>query len=542
VLSKLPIIGGILKSLFGTRTDIVGNGLSAGPQSLGSVLNGGFNAQYYSDVQKTHKFFGIVTGRSTSTNYSPADPSLTNQFTLILKSFNDAIIAAAGPLGAATTDIQNRLNSFVVNIGKIDLQGLTGDQIQEKLTAIFGAAADDMANAAFPGIAQFQKAGEGAFETLVRVSSTVEAVTTALDQLGTSAQNLGIGAKLGLADQFDSISDLTSAVDGYFQAFYSQEEQTAAKTAQFSKVFASLGLAMPDTLAGFRALVEAQNLTTVAGQQTYATLLQLAPAFADLQNALNGAKSAADIASERSDLHRQLLELQGDKAALRALDLAKLDPSNRALQQQIYDLQDAQDAAKAAQDLAAAWKSVGDSIMDEVKRIRGLTSTGSGGFASLLGQFNVATAAARGGDQDAAKSLPGLSQSLLTAAAATATSSQELRRIQAQTAASLEATYKAIASRTGVATTGATTTNGSATASIDTLLAAVTANQSATVPAPANDDLADEVRQLREEVAGMRSDNNAGHAANASANNKTAKILDNVTQQTGGDALATRAA
>lgn len=537
VLSKIPIIGGILKTLFGTRTDIIGNGLSAGPQSIGSVLNGGFNAQYYSDIQKTHKFLGIVTGRSYSTNYSPADPSLTNQFTLILKQFNDAIIAAAGPLGAATTDIQNRLNSFVVNIGKIDLKGLTGDQIQEKLTAIFGAAADDMANAAFPGIAQFQKAGEGAFETLVRVSSTVEAVTTALDQLGTSAQNLGIGAKLGLADQFDSVSDFTSAVNDYFQAFYSKEEQAAAQTAQFTKVFASLGLTMPNTLAGFRALVEAQDLTTTAGQQTYATLLQLAPAFADLQNALNGAKSAADIATERSDLQRQLLELQGNTAAIRALDLAKLDPSNRALQQQIYDLQDAQDAAKAAQDLADAWKSVGDSIMDEVKRIRGLTDTGNGGFASLLGQFNAATAAARAGDQDAAKSLPGLSQSLLTAAANVATSQQELRRIQAQTAASLEATYNAIAGMTG-----ASTSSSSATAPIDALLAAVTATQTATTPNAANDDLADEISQLREEIAGMRAENASGQAAIAGNTARIVRTLDHVTEASGGDAISTRSA
>jgi len=535
--SIVNAIGGLIKSLFGTSTKVTGTGLYGSSQSLGSILNGGFNAQYYSDIEKTKKFLGITTGHSYSTQYSAADPALANQFTLILKSFNDAIAAAAGPLGQSTAAIQQRLNSFVVNIGKIDLTGLTGDQIQEKLTAVFGAAADQMATVAFPDILQFQKAGEGAFETLVRVSSTVEAVTTALDELGTSTQNVGIAAKMGLADQFDSLSDFSSAVDGYFQAFYSQEEQAAAKTAQFSKVFASLGLAMPDTLAGFRALVEAQDLTTAAGQQTYATLLQLAPAFADLQNALNGAKSAADIASERADLQRQLLELQGNTAAIRALDLAKLDPSNRALQQQIYDLQDAQDAAKAAQDLADAWKSVGDSIMDEVKRIRGLTDSGSGGFASLLGQFNAATAAARAGDQDAAKSLPGLSQSLLTAAANVATSQQELRRIQAQTAASLEATYNAIA-----AMTGASTTSSPATAPIDALLAAVTATQAATTPSAANDDLADEVRQLREEVVGMRADNNAGHAANASANNKTVKILDTVTQASGGDAIATRAA
>ncbi|WP_157840564.1 hypothetical protein [Sphingomonas sp. Ant20] len=38
--------------------------------------------------------------------------------------------------------------------------------------------------------------------------------------------------------------------------------------------------------------------------------------------------------------------MKGDTATLRALDLAKLDVSNRALQQQIWAIQDAQEAAK----------------------------------------------------------------------------------------------------------------------------------------------------------------------------------------------------
>ncbi len=532
VLGSIPLIGGILSGLFGTRTDVTGSGIYGGAQSLGSVLNGGFNGQAYSDVTKTKKFLGIVSGRSYSTEYGALDPALSNQFTLILRGFNDSIKAAAGPLGESTEAIQQRLNGFVVNIGKIDLKGLTGEQIQEKLSAVFGAAADNMAKAAFPGIEQFQKVGEGAFETLVRVSSTVEAVSTALDQLGGSTKTLGVAAKLGLADQFDSISDLTGAVSDYFQAFYTKEEQAAAQTAQFSKVFASLGLSMPTTLAGFRALVEAQDLTTAAGQSTYATLLKLAPAFADLQNALAGAKSAADIISERADLQRQLLQLQGDTQALRDLDLAKIDPSNRALQQQVWALADAQEAAQNAQALADAWKSVGESIMDEVKRIRGLSdSSGGGTFASLLGQFNAATVAARGGDQDAAKSLTGLSQSLLTAAGNAATSRQELDRIRAQTAASLEATYGVITALTKPAAGP-----GSSSAPANAADAAATA-QTASAPA-ANDDAAAEIRELRSELARMREENNIGMATIAGNTGKAARILDNVSGSTGGDRIA----
>ena len=534
VLSKIPLIGGLLGSLFGSTTTVTGSGLSGKAQSVGSILSGGFDAQYYSDIQKKSKFLGITTGTKTSTQYTSADATLSNQFTLILKQFNDSIVAAAGPLGSATGEIQDRLNGFVVNIGKIDLKGLTGTEIQEKLSAVFGAAADNMANAAFPGIERFQKVGEGAFETLVRVASTVEAVTNAMDQLGAGARALGIDAKVGLANQFDSISDLTSAVDGYFQAFYTSEEQAAAKQAQLARVFGSLGVAMPGTLAAFRSLVEAQDLTTAAGQSTYATLLQLAPAFADLQKSMEGAKSAADIASERNDLQRQLLTLQGNSAAIRALDLAKIDSSNRALQEQVWAIQDAQDAAKAADELRAAWTSVGDSIMDEVKRIRGLTGTNGGtSFASLMGQFNAATAAARGGDQDAAKSLPQLSQSLLSAAALVASSRQELDRVQAQTAASLEATNAAIGSLANTVTP---------TASVASILANAATTQASTAPTAANDDMAAELRALRDELAQMRADNNAGHAATASKAGSIDRTLQNVTSESGGTAISVAAA
>lgn len=530
VLSKIPLIGGILGGLFGTKTTLLGSGLSAGAQSLGNILANGFDAQTYMEVQKKKKFLGFTTSNKTSTTFSAADPTLENQFALILREFNNAIVAAAGPLGAATTEIQQRLNGFVVDIGKIDLKGLSGAEIEEKLTAVFGAAADNMARATFPGMERFQRAGEGLFETIVRVASVAESVTAAFTLLGQAATGMSLDAKVALADQFDSISDLSNAVDSYFSAFYTREEQAAARTAQMASVFQSLNLTMPSTLAGFRQLVEAQNLNTAAGQAAYATLLQLAPAFAELQAAMSGAKSAADIATERQDLERQLLELRGDTAALRALQLAKLDASNRALQQEIWAIQDAQAAAKAADELRKAWTSVGDSIMDEVRRIRGLSDAGGGNsFAQLQGQFNAATNAARGGDMDAAKSLPGLSKALLDAASAAATSRQELDRIRAQIAASLEATNGLIGAISGSpAATNAALLNAGANSQPET----VAINDNGAEAAARFED-------LRAETAQLRSDLTAALATIAANTGRVAKKMDDVTSQSGGDAIAT---
>jgi hypothetical protein len=529
-LGSIPVIGGILKGLFGTKTKVIGSGLYGGAQSLDQILSGGFDASYYSDVQKKKKLFGITTSTKYSTSYTGADSEIEAQFTLLLKQFYTAIGQAAGPLGDSLHAVENRLKGFTVNIGKIDLQGLTGAEIQEKLDAVFGAAADDMAKAAFPGLERFQKVGEGYFETLTRVSSTMEVVTSTFALLGRNTRAMGLDVNMAIAGLFDSVSDFTSSSQAYFEAYYTPAEQTAARAAQMRAAFGSLNLAMPATLEAFRALVEAQDLTTDAGRGAYAALLQMAPAFADLAEAMNGTKNAADVLAERQDLERKLLELQGDTAALRALDLAKLDASNRALQQQVWAVQDAQDAAKAAEQLRDAWMSVGTSIMDEVKRIRGLTGTDStAGFAVLQGQFNAATAAARAGDQDMAKALPGISQALLKAAADAATSRQELDRVSAQTAASLEATYTAI-SAFGAA--------GSSPA--NTLAAAATAAQA--TGGSANDngavDMAAELKALREELAQMRADMNSGNAAVAANTGKVARILDDVSAPSGGTAIS----
>ncbi|WBX86333.1 phage tail length tape measure family protein [Sphingosinicella microcystinivorans] len=553
ILDKIPVIGGLLGgivgavgkligSLFGTKTSITGQGIYGGAQSLGGILAGGFQGQYYTDVQKKKKFLGITTSTRTSTQYSNASAELERQFSLIFTGFYDAISAAAGPLGLSLGEVQARLDSFVVNIGKIDLKGLTGQQIQEQLAAVFGAAADNLARYAIGGLEQFQKIGEGYFETLIRVASSVEALTSAMTMLGRST-HLTIAGAMDLVDLFGSVSDMVSATGEYFSLYYTNAEQAAARTAQMKKVLTSLGLAMPDSIAGFRALVEAQDLTTEAGRAAYVALIQLAPAFADLVGAAQDAASAAAIADERLSLQRRMLELQGDTATLRALDLAQLDASNRALQQQVWALEDqqkaAEDAANAAEKLRSAWAQITDGLIAEIKRIRGVMGTEPQSYARALAEFNNASMLARAGDQDAGKALPGLSQALLSVAANTARSGEDLARLQGLTAASLEQTLTIINQAAGA--------NGvidpAATSTVPGWWDQFAANQNAGASPAANDGqsaLLDELQALRQEVSDLRDEQRIAAATIASGTSKTARILERVSPD--GDALAVRSA
>ena len=177
--------------------------------------------------------------------------------------------------------------------------------------------------------------------------------------------------------------------------------------------------------------------------------------------------------------------------------------------------------------------------MSEVARIRGSIGSGTKTYVQVLSEFNAATLAARAGDQEAAKLLPGLSQSLLTVAADAATSAQELARIQGQTAASLEQTVAIINGMAGLPTDAA----AAAAASTPTWWEQFASNQSASVSLPANDSatvLVDGLIALRQELADLRGEQRIASATIASGTSKTARILERVSPD--GDALTVRSA
>ena len=156
-------------------------------QDLGSILSQGFDLKEYVDIQTKKKAFGITTSTKNSTRYSDANQELENQFNLIFTGFYDSIVAASGALSANTDEVKKKLQAAVVSIGKIDLKGLNGEQIQERLEAVFGAAADSLAQQGFAGLDDFQQVGEGYYETLIRVASSVEQASYYTDKLTVSA-------------------------------------------------------------------------------------------------------------------------------------------------------------------------------------------------------------------------------------------------------------------------------------------------------------------------------------------------------------------
>ncbi|MBP6778358.1 MAG: phage tail length tape measure family protein, partial [Piscinibacter sp.] len=107
------------------------------------------------------------------------------------------------------------------------------------------------------------------------------------DNLGLSIVEVGVD----ITNAIGSIDATQGALQNYYAAFYSDAERLAVAQSQMSDQFALLNLAVPKTRAEFRALVESLDLTTAKGQNTFATLMKIAPAFAEIDAA---AQAAAD--------------------------------------------------------------------------------------------------------------------------------------------------------------------------------------------------------------------------------------------------------
>ena len=121
-----------------------------------------------------------------------------------------------------------------------------------------------------------------------------------------------------LADVAGGFKELSEKTKFFYENFYTEGERradSAAKaTDQLNKAFAELEMAIPQTHAEFRQLIEAQDLMTEGGRETYNALLDVSGAFVTLNGTIQ------QVSENAKALRQQELALRA------ARDSAKLDP------------------------------------------------------------------------------------------------------------------------------------------------------------------------------------------------------------------------
>ncbi len=179
-----------------------------------------------------------------------------------------------------------------------------------------------------------------------------------------------------------SLSEALEQISGSAEAAQSSSEAAAVSIADMSQAVSArqslereLLRAQGDTealrqieLGSLRELEGAEQQGLVALQERIWALADAAEAD---KKAAKAARKKAQveraIAQERRGLESQLLQVQGDTEALRQLELASLDESNRALQERIWTIQDEMAASEKA---AQAEREAISQSMDIIGRIQ----------------------------------------------------------------------------------------------------------------------------------------------------------------------------
>ena len=272
-------LGGVVNAAFG----------QGARESRGQGITGSFNAEG-ANVQQFSRYYrsgGWFSSSSSGTDYSAVSSELQTFLNGAVQMTAAATKGYAKVLGL-NADAVNGITRSVT----IELEGLSQADAQKRIADEISAYGEQLAQAFVGG---FARQGESATQALTRLAGSLATVNQVFDTL---SQTL-LGASLASGNLASSLLDAFGGADAfvqstttYYQAFYSEQERTATSTRQLTEALAGLGLAMPGTRAEFRALVEAQDLTTQAGQGAYAALIKLAPVFDQITPAITALDGA----------------------------------------------------------------------------------------------------------------------------------------------------------------------------------------------------------------------------------------------------------
>ena len=273
------------------------------------------------------------------------------QFSAVFEGLFDTVLEAGLAIGYSEQSVLDALNQGRIGTARISLEGLSASQQQKELEAYFSSVFDDMAGGLFPFLEEFQQAGEGLGETLVRVANMVQITEEAVNRLGLQFSDLAgrdlVAASERLIEASGGIEQFINSMQGFIENFATDARQFELAQSDLTRSLERAGLELPNTRQGFFDLLQAQDAATASGADNVALLLRL--------------QQVAD------DYYTRLEDYQAE--ALRAQE--EMIQSQRGLV--VDSLRDAEDAARSVRD-AIGGLSVESEAFSQARRESALAS------------------------------------------------------------------------------------------------------------------------------------------------------------------------
>lgn len=353
--AAIPVLGAVAAaiSFFKTKTKHLDNGLRVTADNVGILV------EEFDKVQKS-KFWGL--SKKVSLTFSEADEATAAPIRKAIGDITGSILTASEQLGLSA----DNFSSWSTQI-QVSLKGLDEAARNAEIQRIFDTVAEQFSYAALGSFNDVMggaliREGETATDTLNALVVSLQAANNGLGLVNAALFDTSVvGANMArsLTDAFGGVDNFNAAVNGYFTAFYTQEEQLAARTGRLADQFDALNATMPATRDGLRSLIEAQDLNTAGGRDLYAGLVLLSGEFAELSSLSEQLYGSAVLASGGvAQLVRSLASgVVGSENELASAQQAAMAEYNNVLR--IMDIQIG--AARTARD---SIKSIFDILSD----------------------------------------------------------------------------------------------------------------------------------------------------------------------------------
>ena len=279
-------VGGFLGKIFGSifggggYVELLSAGIEFGEIDFGKILEGAdVFARAFAKLHKHTKGGWFHSDKNEYwTEYKDLDEDVIRLLTQIFRNIGDSFVLLAEGLGVDTQAVYD----YIIPIMQLDLKGMSAEEIDKAVNDFFSNLTDKMAEDLFGDIIkQYQKIGEGLYETAIRLVMQKEIILEALKMTGrafegTAQEAVAFSqALIEIAGDFETLMDAYTA---YHDAFFTDAEKQIQLYEKLTEAFGDLGFELPDTRQGFRALIDGLDLTTKSGMETYVALLKLAEA------------------------------------------------------------------------------------------------------------------------------------------------------------------------------------------------------------------------------------------------------------------------
>lgn len=392
---QMTPIGSALESFFlGGSQKVVDQGIVIAGGALSDMLNS-IVVGAYQTIETNGGLFG---SNSIKEAVTPVAAEFAKQFQLVIGSIVDTVRAGATAIGLLPADIEKAIAEYKVAEIKISLKGLSAEDQEKAIEAVFSSIFDGLAGAVVPFIGQFQKVGEGLGETLVRVATEVQVTQEAFKQLGLSVSTVDpeTYAQIadGLVEAAGGLDAFITGMQSFVKNFSDSAHQFMVDSDALNSAFGQVGLKLPDTRDGMWELMQSLDASTESGRAAIATLLRLSDTANEYYNQLDQFKETLGL-SGNSEFNKQLKAIQDSAIGLiKALQAA--GASTQTLQR-VYDAsvnkinelieQMRESARSLAFSLGLTNSGSLDQINSEIARLQGLAGDGAAavsGFGNAM--------------------------------------------------------------------------------------------------------------------------------------------------------------